>query len=161
MKCKEAQELILTDFIDEQLAARQQKQIEAHLKDCPRCREFAAHARKIVAEPFLRAEKIEPPETLWLGIRERLSAERDRTARGRIVALLEKLTALVPAPAAAFALALIFVMTLAAGVTSKMVISQKKTAERIEYLAYLNRSSTGTSGSTEQGLGTLIEEYFL
>ena len=45
--CKKSQELMLTDYLDDQMTAKEKARIEEHLESCRKCREFSIAARKV------------------------------------------------------------------------------------------------------------------
>ena len=73
MKCKEIQDLMITDYLDDRLTSQQKTLIEAHLKECVACREFLAVVKKTVVAPFERSESHVPPESIWQRIQKALS----------------------------------------------------------------------------------------
>ena len=62
MKCKDAEKLILTDYLDEQLGEGPRKQVEKHLAICEQCRKYELLTKKTVIEPFTNVERLNPPE---------------------------------------------------------------------------------------------------
>ena len=47
MNCKKAQELMLTDYLDDEISEKEKARIEEHLESCQKCREFSIDAKKV------------------------------------------------------------------------------------------------------------------
>ena len=76
MNCKKIQDLILTDYLDDQISEKEKRPIEEHLSHCRFCRDFAAAARKVGAGLFTNLDKVGPPEFVWRRIRENIIAQQ-------------------------------------------------------------------------------------
>ena len=66
--CREAVEMV-TDYLEGALAPRDHARLEAHLADCPHCREYLAQIRQTIAA-MGRVE----PEELEADVRDELVA---------------------------------------------------------------------------------------
>jgi len=173
MNCKEYQEIILTDYLDDQVSKENKQKIENHLSSCRECREFAVIAQKSVIEPFKMAERVTPPEAVWENIMEEMTEERS----GNQVNWLEGLKKfLAPKPVFAYGalvcIVLIFIMQNSGVkqishveninsqtqevVQKQMNEPQLEIFESIEFLATLFDENNGI-----EEYGTSIEEYFL
>lgn len=164
MKCEKIQEFILTDYLDGQLTEDQKNTIESHLAQCSRCREFAETARKVAVEPFAAAKPIAPPEHVWHKIKETIFDEQPDAIgmRKRILQGWESFLG-VPHPVMVmvFVLILLLVSVTLGAFVNTQVVEKKRTKEQVEYLAYLTQPLADTAAKEDQGLGTLLEEYFL
>ncbi len=162
MNCEKIQEIILTDYIDEQLTGQAQKLVEEHLLHCATCREFAAHAIKTVAEPLSYAQAQNPSPELWLRIKEEIEAKRIQEHLDPSITWVDALKNMFKMPIPVFALGAVIAVVLMVGVSVHPLVNQAQYAtgistEQTEYLAYLSDSST----SDDKSLGTNIEQYFL
>ena len=77
MNCKEIQDVILTDYWDGEMEESQRKSLQDHLSVCADCRAFEVSGRKAVFDPFVRAEKISPPDDLWQNINKKITPRQD------------------------------------------------------------------------------------
>jgi anti-sigma factor RsiW len=161
MKCERTQELIITDYLDDQLDNGQKRSINDHLASCPHCREFAVTARKAVVDPFSRIDKRIPPENLWSKIKEAIKADQSPIPTNAFADFLVNLKNIFLIPKPAFAFAIVSLLILVAGVATKMTMSHQGTSEQIEYLVYLAQPEGEAAVGEEKGLGTFIEQYFL
>ncbi len=159
MNCKKIQELILTDYLDGQIDGKAKESLEEHLARCPDCGEFARVAKKSVFEPFLHIKKPEPPESVWLRIKELLLA-KEQQKTNLLMDFWEKLSASIPNPVLAFATVLTFILMV--GTLNQFKTNpQINTSEQEEYLTQLTDVSVDLPVNDEKGFGTLVERYFL
>lgn len=73
---------LLSDYLDDELSARQRDEIEAHLETCAACRQTLAELRQVVA----RAGQVTdqgPARDLWPDIADRLARTRDASSLWR------------------------------------------------------------------------------
>jgi len=157
MNCERIQELILTDYLDDQLNPDQKNHIDQHLAQCPVCLDFTAAARKTVVEPFLHSKELEPSSSVWSGIKESILAQEERT--NVFVSWWKKNQSLaLPRPAMAFAGALVFVF-LVGGLNHFKHSAQKATNN--EYWESLAETPMALSFNDGDGFETTVEQYFL
>lgn len=159
MNCKDAQELILTDYLDGEAKRQAREAIEEHLAACAACREFHAVVSKVAKEPFVNAGRMTPPVTIWQNVKSAIAAEEERK-RGFLSGILERLkhTFYIPNPAVAVATALMIIILF--GVATKFLVSRQDSSagarpDEAYYADYL------AEPSDENGFGTSIEKYFL
>lgn len=173
MKCKECQEYILTDYIDNEFKKDIKQKMEDHFSMCHECKEFAVMARKAVVEPFEKSERVEPPEMVWENIKGEIS---EGNLENQVDWLERFKKVLFPRPAFAFATLaclLLMVLVLNPGKKQGNVVkkdvsqiqefvkkyseeSQFNISEQVEYIVYLFDEQNGY-----EEYGTSIEEYFL
>lgn len=172
MKCKECQEYILTDYVDDQLNEEVKREIHAHLSSCRECREFSAMAQKTAIEPFEKCERLAPRETVWQNIKNEITKD-DFENQADWLSKLKN--ALFPRPVFVFATVCSFILMVIAlnpknkheelaknGAQKQDVIGENihspvfDLLEEISYVAYLAGEDEDSSG-----YGTSIEEYFL
>jgi len=164
MKCSDWQNLILTDYLDDQMSKEQTIQLEEHLSVCQGCREFVVHARKAVIEPFEHAQKAEPSEQVWQNIRDVIDEEQESEG---FVSLWDRLKEIVFIPKPAMALSTVIIALLAATVTfnhynhqfqmAKYVVIQDQTDDINYVLDELAVYAEENNFYETTG----IEEYFL
>ena len=164
MQCKDAQELILTDYLDGDMNEEQKKGLKVHMADCPKCCEFAVHAESTVIAPFEDAPVQQPSPQVWQNIKE--SIEEQQRATNPVADFFEKLKGIVFAPRPAFAFATVLVIALLTVKLflptdqSNQIVQVDVNGEEIEYVVYV-MSDIDDSGDESDGYGTDIEEYFL
>ena len=164
MKCHEWQDLILTDYLDDQMSKEQTAQLEEHLIACRECREFAVDARKAVIEPFEHAQKVEPSEQVWQNIKEVISEEQESEGS---VSLWDRLKEIVFIPKPAMAFATVIIALLAATVTFNHYNQQFQMAQyvaiqnQIDDIDYVLDELAVFSEENNFYKPTGIEEYFL
>lgn len=99
MGCSKFRDIIITDYVDDELDEQGKQEINHHLQGCAACRAFAAAVLKIAVDPLRKAEITEPPAFLWTRIKSHLEQDHNRSG-------LKWLHALAP-------LSMFVVMTLA------------------------------------------------
>ena len=169
MPCEHFQELLLTDYLDQELSAQQRSLLDAHLAQCPECRAFAEKAQQVAVEPFKRLERLEPSPQLWANIKEAIERVGPQPAvQGEGVDIWEKVKQLFYFPRPALALlstVLMIVMLLA--VLPKQAgwnlfgRGDRAAEKEIEYLASLVEGTENMDSDANGGYGTAIEEYLL
>jgi len=164
MKCNDWQDLILTDYLDDQMSKERTIQLEEHLSACQECREFVAHARKAVIEPFESAQRVEPSEKVWHNIKDAIGEEQGAE---EFVGLWDRIKEAVFIPKPAMAFATVIIALLAATVAFDHYNQQFQTAK---YIAIQNQTDDINYALDELAVyseennfyePTEIEEYFL
>jgi len=173
MKCERIQEILLTDYLDKELNPAIAKQIEEHLVDCLKCREFLSEARQISALPFLETKKfslpLESQEKVWLKIKKQIEAERPQSvAFNPLLDFISTLKSFVLTPRPVFVLSAVAVIVLMAVVYLKPFNNQeivRPQAPEIEsgetYSDYVAKELFVSQTDDNGDYGTAIEEYFL
>ncbi len=75
MNCKQAQDLILSGYLDGLLDKDQVCELSNHLKKCACCKEVLSFSEKMLVEPFENSISVNPPEELWLKIEKRIKLD--------------------------------------------------------------------------------------
>jgi len=163
MKCSDLREQILTDYLDGRMEGAAREALEAHLAACDECRAYSAMARKAVIEPFRRAERAAPPESLWQQISARIEAEQGSSVTPE-PGFMAKLKSMFTLPKPAFAAAAVVALLVVAVVTTRLPRVQEETVtttmtEEIDYMSDLLEGSNHLVNL--EGYGTVIEDYFL
>ncbi len=108
MECKEIQQWLITDYLDNELAGEPLVKVEDHLKVCAHCRELLETARQAGVASFPKTE-MRPEPGVWQKIQDRILAEKEREA-GWLGKLLDGWRLVWRVPQPVFRLA--FVMSL-------------------------------------------------
>ena len=61
MNCEKIKELIITDYIDNEMSDEKRIRLNIHFSRCQECKEFFETVKNTVVKPFANAKKIEPP----------------------------------------------------------------------------------------------------
>ncbi len=168
MKCEDVKELILTDYLDEQLGKEQKAQIEKHLAICSDCSDYELLTKTAVVDPFNNAERHKPPEAAWYKIREQIEKEKlplqePTNSFADLVRMIKSFfyipkPALVATTIAALILVTITVIRFQPDDQKIVKVSPEKQIECITYLISVFDQET-VNGNDD--LGTSIEELFL
>lgn len=180
MKCEKIKDLILTDYVDGYLDTNVQEQVEAHLKTCTTCHEFAQSVQKQLIAPFSNLETKEAPEAVWQNIKATIEPEVERLSTFEVVIrFLGSLQSLRQAPFLLASVVLIIGLTFVILKSEKPSLQLAQQHTRIEqqvvseqisveeesnaqsYLAYIADDYEEVYDIVEDGYGTALEEYFL
>ncbi|MDP8298734.1 MAG: zf-HC2 domain-containing protein [Candidatus Tantalella remota] len=156
MRCKKIRELILTDHIDGELSGDISEKIEKHLASCPGCRKVKEEAMDIAAS-LRSSARIDPPETLWKGIKEAIEEGRIPHENDLLSGIRDFLVVRRPvlvSAAAAFAIAA--VVLLKSYVYDPLVLNTYM-EQQMDFLDYLDNGNGGADGDT----GIPFEDLFL
>jgi len=180
MNCKKVQELILTDYLDNEMPQDKQKELENHLASCAECKEFLALAKKAAIEPLANSKIANLfQDIIWSKIQKEIQAEKESLIDyDPTLGFLEKLKSIMffSKPRLAFStFAVIAVLIIVFNISYQQIDlgqnNQVKTAalnnqkvidtgsavnEREEYLSYLLDQE-----NDYEGYGTSLESYFL
>jgi hypothetical protein len=74
MDCKKIQELLLTDYVDKERGKSLRRKVKRHLDNCPECAAFFEKVKDVSAAGELMRPDERPPESVWEGIKDRVSA---------------------------------------------------------------------------------------
>lgn len=72
MNCSEIRNIIITDYVDNELDAKTRQQIEIHLSHCSECRSFADNVMISAVLPLRNNKKITPPDIIWQNIKSKV-----------------------------------------------------------------------------------------
>ena len=167
MKCEYVKELILTDYLDEQLGKEQKTQIEKHLTICKGCKEYELLTRTAVVEPFNNLKRHNPPEAAWHKIREQIEEELPlQEPTNSFADLIRKVKTFLYIPKPAFVVTTIIVLLLAVITVMKLQPEDQKIVKvnpesQIECITYLISVFDQETVNGNDDFGTSIEELFL
>jgi len=177
MNCKRIQELILTDYLDDEI---NKESIDQHVANCKECREFLALAKKVTIEPLKNAKKDHlSRDVIWSRIQDEIRKEENCANEYYSEPnFLEKLknAMFLPKPVlalSAFAVLVVAVLVLNfsakqlqlaknisiinhVSVTEKKADIKSAEFDQEIYLAYFFNQS-----ESSKNYGTSLEEYFL
>jgi len=165
MSCEKIRELILTDYIDNEISDKEKIRLNIHFANCRKCKEFSETVKSTVVKPFANVEKIELPGFIWHRVKEAIIAEQQNKP-GFLASLLKRLKFLFYAPKPALALSTIMALVLIAVLTTTLRFSNKQALEasrenQAEYSIYSIETPVGALSSNDAGFGTSIEDNFL
>ncbi|MFH1368636.1 MAG: zf-HC2 domain-containing protein [Elusimicrobiota bacterium] len=168
MKCSEARELLITDFLDNEISPESERQLAEHLASCQSCKEYEQTLIKTAVEPFKAVKRESPPSYIWQNIQNGIENRNTADVRNPAVIMKGWLTF----PRVALAASLCGLLILA----SALIISNQRkdtyiadsdtfSAESAEeagesYFSYLYEEVEITP-ETDSVLGTAAEELIL
>lgn len=158
--CKKFKDLILADYIDNELDLKARQEVEAHLVSCSDCRSLAKKVRNKLGLPLRETPQEPVPDSLWPQIKEKIK-KKPSVASG-LAGLLDLLYApffyrrLMPAIAGV-------VIALVAGsvVFYAHQVRIAKENEQGSYLVSLFEGPGNQAYTDEGSFVSSIEEYFL
>ncbi|MCX5701593.1 MAG: zf-HC2 domain-containing protein, partial [Candidatus Omnitrophica bacterium] len=156
MNCKKIKDLIITDYIDQELSKSRQEEVITHLKTCSRCRAFEQALRKRVSEPLRKIEPVKPPESIWQRVQEAIDEEEtvqhSPSLLGRIYDFL-KGAVLWPKPV--FAFSSTFAVILIAALFLWRPFYRQWTVKNylLEQSNFIHSIPLSVNGESENGLG--------
>jgi predicted anti-sigma-YlaC factor YlaD len=159
-KCDHFKDLILTDYIDGELAKDAAVGVEDHLLDCSDCRAFFKEIKNNNILPLQQAAQQPVPVEIWDAVRQRI--EYENQAKSTRADFIENLKGWFVLPKLVPVFASLVVMVLAGSATlSTMQVEQTKDRDQGEYLVSV-LSPDGPSSLADSNDGaTPIEHYFL
>lgn len=110
MNCSKVQELLLTDYIDNELTPKLKGQVDWHLKDCSLCREFSIAVNKSAVHLFKEKEYLDAPSNLWHRIRREIAKDTKIATKHRFASFVFDIFALIPRPVLITAVIMVFVL---------------------------------------------------
>ncbi|MCA9398890.1 MAG: zf-HC2 domain-containing protein [Candidatus Omnitrophica bacterium] len=162
MNCQNVKDLILTDYLDEQLGPQQKSAVETHLKECQECRAYLDAVKNISALPFENGTQVRPPEEIWSNIKATIEHEQETSGvlqETTVPGFWQQLSILKRLALGAVSLVLLIIaITTVQKMSYRPVVKSNNTAQ-IEYFAYLIAEEN--ADDVTEDYGTMIEEYFL
>jgi len=178
MNCKKIQELILTDYVDGEMAEDKKILLDGHISECKKCREFLSLVKETTVAPLGNAKRDNLSEdVIWSKIREEIHSEEDLVYEEG-PGFFERIRDMLFSPQPAFALGtfaviLLLVMTAnfnrqqvqlvknnqvqqVALIQNKSESTEDESFSQEEYLAYFFEEN-----DSYEGYGTSLESYFL
>ena len=162
MNCKAAQNMILTDYIDERSTSTSRTVLESHLAACIRCREHLVVARKMLVDPFHALPREQMPQSVVNAILDQLREKESARENEWFLGIWEGIHQLFsPSPVLARVFATVFVCFLVTGTMLGVNLSQQsRHDEGVLLLAQVDETSIDKE-NVPVGYGTAMESYFL
>jgi len=165
MNCKRTQELIMTDYSDNEANDALRKDVERHLNSCNGCRDFKRNLEEAAIQPFRTTEKVKPPDFVWNRIKENITSEKEEK-RNVLFNLRDSLYNVFAVRKPAFAVTAVIVTIIIALFLARPPFNGTKlvnnyVGEQIEFLILLDVNATDSLDGEYADLGTSIEEYLL
>jgi len=168
MKCKEIQDIILTDYVDNELSAEHRILIEGHLRQCKDCQMIAQAARNLDGTLSDTKGMALDEDKIWLKIEKRIQEDASQSTiytpvadqgdlYGRLIRFLRPTLALATV-ACLILMATVFLKS------KSQEIAQVDKIEEVQYLALVAEGLTYESEVADvsaEDFGTDIEAYFL
>ncbi|UCC95272.1 MAG: zf-HC2 domain-containing protein [Candidatus Omnitrophota bacterium] len=167
MKCRQVQELLMTDYSDGQISEELKTTVEEHVKLCKECQRFGELLQEEAIDPFKRVEKVRPPQSLWYKIKEAIEVEnRQQLATNPIIILLGKFKSIIHVPKPVLASATIVVVALIVLIFMQPQLENGQMIseyleEQAEFLASLGANAENMDNGDYVNFGTALEEHFL
>ena len=162
--CERFKDLILTDYIDQELDSQGKLELENHLKICSHCRDFLQEVKNETIPALEPIDRPPVPERIWTAIKERIEAQEQSSpySVGFWQRLRESCSFPQLAPViGAMALFTIFLV----GNFYNQENKQARAKAQVEYLAYVLEPEMTTLDSDldsdEEDTQNEIENYFL
>jgi len=160
MNCKNAQDLILGEYIDGNIGSELQKELKNHIAACAECRELEAAIIQNAVRPFRQAEKAKAPQAIWEGIKDRIQKEyAPKSPVDVFFGLREALGYLFYVRKPAFAIA-----TAAAIVIAVMVFLKSPTQADVylnDQAAFMAGLGNGGGNNSDFDPASILEDYSL
>lgn len=157
MDCKQIQEMLTSDYLDNELDPTTREQVDRHLEKCPTCRKISENLAAITL-PLHQARKQNVPQDVWPRIQTELRRQHSLAARPKTVFQNNILEFFImqPAFAAAAAAAAILILISAAFYMQTPKLADVTSAPDLSSL-------TGNIEIREQhaGFGSCIEQLLL
>ena len=154
MRCKEIQEWLKADYLDNEANQEQARLIREHLAVCRHCREV----EKVLQSQrslFRQLKQQEVPVYLWQNIRERIMAERLNQEEGFGAKVSERLRNYLFAPKPVFVLARALAVVIFFALFATLFFQGGPVSSNGIY------SLSSMKEDMVDDFGTSIEEYFL
>ncbi len=155
MKCEKIRELILTDYIDNELNDEERIHLNIHFSHCHECKEFFDTVKNTAVNPFANVKNAQPPDFIWERVRKAIVAEEQKKPS---FSLYIHRPALVMSTI--MALVLIVALTTTLRFSNKEALETNR-EEQAEYSAYSIETPVSALLNNDGGFGTLVERYFL
>ena len=164
-KCKEIKELIITDYLDNEISPKDRARLNIHFSRCKGCKEFYEQVKSKLIQPFAAVGKQDAPESIWQNVKQAIIAEQQEKP-SVVGSLLSKLRSLIFVRRPAFAISTVMALVLIVGVVIKVRLNSAdglsgSTQTQMENLAYSMEMPFAALLNDGYSLGTPMEEYFL
>jgi len=151
MDCNKIRELLLTDYVDNELGSGLKADVDSHLAACPLCAQFLKEVKSAARAPFENSPRATPPPEIWNRIQAEIEAGAPpRLPRGRWLPLPNRIGMIA------------FSMGAAAMLLVSLLLFTNKPAGVVNDPVVLASTSYDWQADIEgNGFGTAVEEYIL
>ena len=155
MDCKQIQEMLTSDYLDNELDPTTRGQVDRHLEKCPTCRKISENLAAITL-PLRQARKQNVPQDVWPRVQAQLRRQHSLATRPKTVFQNNILEFFVMRPAFVAAAAAILILISAAFYMQTPKLADVTSAPDLSSL-------TGNIEIREQhaGFGSCIEQLLL
>ncbi len=157
MRCKRVKELLLTDYIDDEVDISLKEEFDKHIEDCPACMAYKINIDNDLSPLFEQAKAESPQDEIWQNIRSRITQDNQKVARSKVFILSPFLRKGVFAFATA-AVLLFIIISFRVINNSQRIAVNKFLLEEGSFLHSLS-SYNGQETFNHADFGTAIEEY--
>lgn len=170
MKCEQIKDLLLTDYLDQQISDETAEAVNQHLLICHECREYSSIVKNKLIEPFKQFARKEPPEELWIKIKDAINHEEQVDLSADTPNAIDYIKNLLRLLNPGMVLGGVMIMTVLVssvffvyqtGKNQSSQISLEVQAKQIEHMAYLVADTADLSEEDNEDYGDVIEEFFL
>ncbi len=162
MECKKVQDRLITEYMDKELGAEENAEVERHLSACPDCLAFFGAVQKSAVVPFKGAGEMQPDGAVWQRIQEKIEAEQAHSGGGfwKLVDIfVSRFPFPVPVMRIAFATALILaVVVLANWPSSYADPAYGYISEQMTFMNELKAGNTDLLNGDLKGYVGVLEE---
>lgn len=157
--CRKFKQILLTDYLDHELSPEAEAAVAEHLQRCASCRVFFEQLEKEVQQPLAQAPKEPAPESIWLALKEELTAQPKKS--WAIPSWGERWQMLLRPATLGYVLSGVILCLMIGTGFSYRYLQQVKEREQIQYLVSIWSPSSMFSEAENHEEFTAIEEYFL
>lgn len=167
MNCKKIQQLILTDYYDNEVTDYMHTIIEQHILNCPDCRAFADEVKEHAVLTAKKYPEIMPPPAVWFQVKKSIEAIQGRRAiPAFLYDLIDWLTARIHpfyiSAAVSLTILIIVIITQIPVNHTQYHLVGEYLHEQLSFLGKLNGEEKAEHETDFNGnFDTTIEEYFL
>jgi len=180
MDCKKCQELILTDYLDNEAPEDLKNVIEQHLTACDECRKFLSLVQKTVIQPLAVAKRdVLSNDVIWSRLQEEIHAKEDYIEGPEAeMGIIERFKSLLFTPKPAFVLATFLaviatILILHSSINRSHLAQNDQNNMKLVVKKVIGTVQTQTDDEVEsyafyfeqneilKDYGTSMEEYFL
>jgi hypothetical protein len=158
--CLSFRSMLLTDYIDGELDRDAKRIIEEHLTVCPECKRLVAMVKEDISIISDEGMRKRVPAYVWQSIVKEMGGEERKT--NPVINFISSFTErLIPPRLTPALVGMILLVLSVSSFLYTQYIKQEYENTHFEYVAELFTNASSSVISEHEGLGTLIEEYFL
>ena len=158
--CKRIKDLILTDYIDNQLDSSSKDQVENHLLSCKTCQNFAMEVKERLMEPLASTFRQELSSEIWETLKQKIFQEQTKK-QGLGDWILGWIGSISFPRLVPVLVSLVMVVFISSTIFLNWQTKQAQDQEQGAYVEFMLSSATVSNHGDNHDLGTPIEQYFL